>query len=253
MNTDRVRPAAAKNRKYKHNRLSKKKAVKMASAGLLSIGKVNAGKANVSGTSILAGMVTASSGISVPGTNALNFGSDQTKATNAGSVAYQLLTTNALDIVGGGVSVGSRLVQITDNLAVTAGAKVGGSLAVTGPAAFSSTVSAGSTVSGFPISSAYNAGTLMVNAKVWVATATTTGGQATFYPTSTNASGGAAIFTTILSIQSNIVLQTPFAAQIPCTSVYSQTTSSIIISAIAAATGTAVANGTKVFCMVIGL
>ena len=141
----------------------------------------------------------------------------------------------------------------TRNLAVTSSARVGGTLAVSGGATFNNTISAGSTVSGFPISSAYNAGVMMVNAKVWVATASVSTGQAKFYPTSNNLAGGAPLFSNILSIQSNVVLQTLLGSQVPCTSVFSHSTSSIVISAIAAATGTAVPNGTKVFCMVIGL
>ena len=141
----------------------------------------------------------------------------------------------------------------TNTLTVTSTAQVGGTLAVTGGATFNSTINAGSTISGFPISSAYNASAMMINAKVWVATASATSGQATFYPTSTNLATGAALFNSILSIQSNVVLQTALGSQVPCTSVYSQSTSSIVISAIAAATGVAVPNGTKVFCMVIGL
>ena len=250
-------------------------------AGFLSINKVNTQIITVTGKSTLSGAVTASSGISLPGTQALGFGSDQTKAPNAGSIGYQLLTPNALDVVGGGSTAGSRLLQLSDNIAVTNNASVAGSLSVNGnstlasatcgtlsvsgqatlggtlsvnaAATFKGTIAATSTVSGFPISSAYNANAAMVNARVWVATATVTSGQATFYPTSTNASGGTPLFTTILSIQSNTVLKTTLGAQVPCTSVYSQTTASVVINAVTASLGTSAPNGTTVFCMIIGL
>ena len=139
----------------------------------------------------------------------------------------------------------------TASLGVTSAAEVTGRLAVKGAATFDGAISAGSTVTGFPISSAYNASAMMTNARVWVATASTTSGQAAFFPTSTNSSGGVPLFRSILSIQSNVVLQTALGSQVPYSSIYSQSPSSIIISAVASGVG--VPNGTKVFCLVVGL
>ena len=70
----------------------------------------------IMGTSALTGAVTASAGVNVPGSKTLNFGSDQTKGTNAGNIGYQIATAGALDIYGAGTTAGSRAVKLWDNI-----------------------------------------------------------------------------------------------------------------------------------------
>lgn len=81
-------------------------------------GVINTGNLAVTGTSALIGLVTASAGINLVGNRTLNFGSDQTKATNAGSIGYQVATAGALDVYGAGTAVGSRNLQLWDNITV---------------------------------------------------------------------------------------------------------------------------------------
>lgn len=72
----------------------------------------------VTSTSAWSGLATANAGINLPGNKAINFGNDQTKATNAGNIGYQLATPGALDIYGAGTTVGSRNVQFWDNVTI---------------------------------------------------------------------------------------------------------------------------------------
>ena len=74
-------------------------------------------------------LATASTGIDVLGNKVINFGSDQTKAT-AGSIGYQIMTSCALDVYGGGTVMGSRIVKVWDNLAVAGTVDVAGSARV---------------------------------------------------------------------------------------------------------------------------
>ena len=79
-----------------------------ASSGVLTAtGLNNTGNLVVTGTSAMAGLTTTSAGINVVGNKTLNLGSDQTKATNAGSIGYQVATAGALDLFGAGTTVGS--------------------------------------------------------------------------------------------------------------------------------------------------
>ena len=105
---------------------------------------------------------------------------------------------------------------------------------------------------GFPVTGLFNQGTSTVNAKVWVGTATTTSGQATFYPTTTGTSSGTAVFSTILSVQPSALLQSTNAASLPAVSLYSVSTTAIVVSVIVAYSGARVANGTSVYLLVIG-
>lgn len=96
---------------------------------------------NVPGIFTVTGLATASDGISVAGSKVVNFGSDVTKATNAGAVGYQI-ASGALDIFGAGATVGSRSAKIWDSVNVpgavtsnsitTSNAAINGVLAVTG-------------------------------------------------------------------------------------------------------------------------
>ena len=104
-----------------------------------------------------------------------------------------------------------------------------------------------------PLATVYNAGTVTYNAKIWVGTATTAAAQATFYPTTTNAAGGAALFTTILSVQAVAVLRTTNGQAVPGTSVYSVSTASVVVNSFVAYSGAAVANGTTVYCTILGV
>ena len=79
-------------------------------------GSLTATSANI--TTLVSSTITAGSVLSLPGSNIINLGSDQTKATFAGNIGYQLTTAGALDVYGGGSSVGSRNVKIWDNLIV---------------------------------------------------------------------------------------------------------------------------------------
>ena len=135
------------------------------SASLGTISTLSANLVNV-GT-----MVT--SVVSLQGANVINFGSDQTKATSAGNVGYQITTSGALDIYGAGVTVGSRTAKIWDNLLIpgsitSAGANLGSvsgtqgnivnmigtSLALLGPASIPNLTLGGATGTGaaYPIS-----------------------------------------------------------------------------------------------------
>ena len=80
----------------------------------------------VPGTLAVTGLATTSAGISIPGSNIINFGSDQAKASNSGSIGYQSVTSGSLDIFGAGTSTGSRGVKLWDNVIVP------GTLGVTG-------------------------------------------------------------------------------------------------------------------------
>ena len=80
------------------------------SASICSITTLNAAIANIA-------TITGTT-INLPGSNIVNFGSDQAGAASAGDIGYQIATPGALDIYGAGVTVGSRNVKIWDNLLV---------------------------------------------------------------------------------------------------------------------------------------
>lgn len=79
-------------------------------------GSLTAASANI--TTLVSSTITAGSVLNLPGSNIINLGSDQTKATFAGNIGYQLTTAGALDVYGGGSTVNSRNVKIWDNLIV---------------------------------------------------------------------------------------------------------------------------------------
>ncbi len=81
---------------------------------------------------------------------------------------------------------------------------------------------------------------------------TTTQGQVTFYPTTTGTSSGSAIFNTLVGVQANAVLATTSGGSCPCTSIYSATTTQVVINCVVAASGNVVANGIVVYCTVTG-
>lgn len=104
-----------------------------ASTGLLTAaGLNNTGNLAITGTSALTGLATTSAGINVPGNKTVNFGSDQSKATNAGNIGYQLTTFGALDVYGAGTS--TRTIKLWDNVTVSSNLNVQGTLTVNGSA-----------------------------------------------------------------------------------------------------------------------
>ena len=139
--------------------------------GTLSSGTLTvSGTSTVSGTLTASGVVTASTGVSVPGANVLNLGSDATKETNAGKLGYALLTPGILDVVGGGTSVGTRVVKIWDNVTVPGTFGVSGNTS-TGALTVSGTASTGALTS----SSITTTGTASTGALT--AASVTTGGN----------------------------------------------------------------------------
>lgn len=122
-----------------------------ATAGVWTAAGVNTtGDLAITGTSALNGVITTSAGINIVGNQTLNFGSDQTKATNAGSIGYQVDTAGALDIYGAGTAVGSRNLQLWDNIAVSGISTFAGKLNVNGGAV----VTGGLTVDGKAVGTA---------------------------------------------------------------------------------------------------
>ena len=93
---------------------------------LTAVGITNSGNESIAGTLAVTGLATASAGIGLPSNKTLNFGSDQSKATNAGNIGYQLTTSGALDVYGGGTTAGSRVVKLWDNVTVSSSLTVGG-------------------------------------------------------------------------------------------------------------------------------
>jgi Chaperone of endosialidase len=72
------------------------------------------------------GTTTSSGGINIPGANVINFGSDQTKETNAGKIGYGTFDAGALCIVGAGTA--TRTVKMWDNVTVNNNLTVGSSI-----------------------------------------------------------------------------------------------------------------------------
>lgn len=108
-------------------------------------------------------------------------------------------------------------------------------------------------VTGFPVTGVFNAGASTINAKLWMGTAQTTTGQATFYPTTTGTSAGTPLFTTLLTVQANITSQTTTAANVPVCSLYSASTTSVVVNAIVPFSGARAPNGTYVTLLVVGV
>ena len=75
--------------------------------------------------------------LNLRGSQVINLGSDQSKASSAGYLGYQTLTSGAVDLVGAGTAVGSRTIKLWDNVTVpgtltVAGAASAGGLSSTG-------------------------------------------------------------------------------------------------------------------------
>ena len=102
-----------------------------------------------------------------------------------------------------------------------------------------------------PVATIYNNGTATSAVKMWSGTATTTSRVAAFYPTTNNASGGTAIFNTILNVQVTPVYATNSGAKVPYSSVYSASTSTVVADCVVNG-GTAVADGTTIYCLITG-
>lgn len=88
-------------------------------ATILSVSNtLNAGSisCNVSNVSTLSVGLMSSNNINIFSSNVVNFGSDQAKAVNAGQIGYQLTTRGALDVYGAGTVLGSRNIQLWDNV-----------------------------------------------------------------------------------------------------------------------------------------
>ena len=99
-------------------------------SNFISIGLCNGPALQVfgSGATVINGPLTVSQGgANLTGSNVLNFGSDQTKATNAGRIGYQLTTSGSLDVYGAGTTVGGRNLKLWDNVMVPGALTVAGS------------------------------------------------------------------------------------------------------------------------------
>lgn len=102
----------------------------------------------------------------------------------------------------------------------------------------------------------YNGSSAQLLTKMYMASGTTTSGAVTFYPTTTGASGGTPLFTTLLNVQCSCVVNTTTANAVAYTGVRSASTASIIINCVAS-TGignapAAVPNGTVIYVLVTG-
>ena len=74
--------------------------------------------ATISGTLGVTGVITSSLGINVPGTNVLEFGSDQTKENDAGKIGYGAFNSDSLSIVGAGKDGSTRKVRLFDMVGI---------------------------------------------------------------------------------------------------------------------------------------
>ena len=85
------------------------------------------------------------------------------------------------------------------------------------------TAGTSASLTGAPLATVYNNSVAQTAVKVWCGSAKTTGGQAYSFPTSTGASGGTALFGTMMTIHSDIILATTTGAACPCTSIFTHT------------------------------
>ena len=176
-------------------------------------------------------------------------------------------------MLGGNIGVGTQAPQ--------AGFDVSGTLNVSGASNLSSTTIAttanvnGSLILGNSASftgsyaelasrpwlTVYNAFTISAAPKVqtnsimWCGTAATAAsGAATFYPTTTNTSGGTPLFSTLLTVQATAVVNTTTAGSVAYTGISSANTKVVVINAATAGTTNAVvaATGTVVYLQLVG-
>lgn len=94
------------------------------------------GSLTVGGTASITGLLTCASGIAVPGSNVINFGSGVAKEQSAGKIGYQTFDSGCLNIVGAGTSGGNRTTKFYDNVIVT-GAITASSINLPGASGFS--------------------------------------------------------------------------------------------------------------------
>ena len=102
----------------------------------------------------------------------------------------------------------------------------------------------------------YNGSSTQLLTKMYMASATTTLGTATLYPTTTGASGGTPLFTTLLNVQCSCVVNTVLSNAVAYTGIRSASTASIVVNCVAmSGPGNSPAmapNNTVVYCLVTG-
>jgi hypothetical protein len=95
----------------------------------------------------IGGITTAQTGIVIPTANTIEFGGGVSKELNAGKIGYGTFSPG-LDIVGAGVSAGSRIVTLWDNVNIVNSLSLPGTLTVTNTANISATDNGAMSVSG---------------------------------------------------------------------------------------------------------
>lgn len=177
------------------------------------------------------------------------------------------LTGTTLSITG---SATISSLAITSSLTGSFNASITGTVSATS-ANFSSCLSLSDAMtftgkykqlSGLPWTTVYNGQNIVPNAIMWTGTAqTASNGTATFYPTSTNAIGGTALFNTILSVETSAWANTSSAIMIPnCAgkSISSDNTTVVINvtvgnTVVLGGSSSAMAgSGVPVMCMIVG-
>jgi len=202
---------------------------------------------DLTGTPVLAPVATAGTYASLTGqpTQLSQF------ANNINTFAT-LTTPGTLNVSGNSTLAATTMTSNT----ISGNETVTGNLTVNGITNLAATTISGLTltgpVTGTPLNGVYNSSTAVTNSKIIYFKGTTTQGQVTFYPTTTATSSGTAIFSTLLNVQANAVLATTSGGSCPCTSIYSASTTSIVINCVVAASGNVVANGTVVYATVTG-
>ena len=206
--------------------------------GLSTLGNVKAGNCNVTtltatglatlplltvATSASITGLTAPSGVSVPGTQVLNFGSNiATKEASAGRIGYQTYDSLYLDIVGAGTVAGQRGVKIYDNLMVGAALSVGQTSTFAGVATHNAPLSLTNSPSftgnypelaNKPLVTVFTGDgqsppSVVTNVIVFCISGSVAGnnGQAILYATNDGSATGAPLFSNILSIQATCAL-----------------------------------------------
>lgn len=76
--------------------------------------------------------LTSNAGMSIQGTNVINFGYDVTKEANAGKIGYGTFIAGTLNIVGGGLPASTRYVDLWDILRVQSSITAGGNITAQG-------------------------------------------------------------------------------------------------------------------------
>lgn len=115
-------------------------------------------------------------------------------------------------------------------------------------------VNPGGTVSWsrLPVVAFYTGASSATGLICYTSTAVTSGGTATFFPTTTGASGGTSIFpTAILSATATASASTANANSVPLTSIKTLSTVQVVVNVVTASSSFA-ANGTTVYCTLVG-